>query len=51
MVTGSISNWVTDLGKDNAEVPGSIPGAPLRGPGIWHVLPQLNSHGCWRSNV
>ena len=29
VVMGSIPNWVTDLGKENAEVPGSIPGAPV----------------------
>ena len=26
---GSIPNWATDLGKENAEVPGSIPGEPV----------------------
>ena len=25
---GSIPSWVTTFGKENAEVPGSIPGAP-----------------------
>ena len=31
MVTGSIPGWVTDLGKENAKAPGSIPGAPNDG--------------------
>ena len=38
VVTGSIPIWVTTLGKENAGVPGSIPGSPRGLVKFGHVM-------------
>ena len=56
MVTGSIPKWVTTFGKENAEVPGSILGAPeawkrlgmyweMVSAGPWLPAQRLAGHG------
>ena len=58
---GSIPNWATTLGKENAEVPGSIPGAPeawqclgmcwaMVSAGPWLSTQRLAGHGRWIKN-